>query len=73
MLNFFKKKKPEENKESVKETFSYDQRLQPIYPQSNNEMQVIISKLDLINARLENLNQRLINLERVLFEEKRKW
>lgn len=36
------------------------------------DLQVIMSKLDLINARLENLHQRLSSIERVAYEEQKK-
>ena len=38
------------------------------------DVQLIISKLDLINARLENLNERILSLERAFAnQEKRRW
>ena len=40
----------------------------------SKDVQIIISKLDLINARLENINERLLSLERTyVAQEKRRW
>lgn len=47
---------------------------QPRQGMDTKDVQLIISKLDLINARLENLNERILSLERAFAnQEKRRW
>jgi hypothetical protein len=46
---------------------------QPIMNNTNNEFQVVSSKLDVINAKLEVLNERIANLEKNLNDARVKW
>ena len=67
---------PEIEVNPIHEQYRMPQQSAPTSHQGmdTKDIQLIISKLDLINARLENLNERILSLERAFAnQEKRRW
>ena len=69
-FSLFKRKKPKPLTELPPLKESYGLPLAPSHEIPENDMQLILSKLDLINARLENLHYRISNIEKSLVQEK---